>query len=306
MTTIDDAIGRLASRQHGIITRKQALSLGATSAMISRRRSNGRWIVVEAGVYRIHGAPDTWHSRVMALCLAYGGVASHRSAAFLHGLSGFAPTIIEISVPRGRAVQRPGVKMHESTDLHLFVPQTINAIPTTPVERLVVDLGAVVRFDRFDRVVDELIRRRSITWETLLDQLIRHSRRGRDGVGSLRALLEERYQADVGDSPLEGAFIRELRRRRVREPVAQHNVRDRTGFIARVDFAYPRLKIAIELDGRAFHGDPVFESDRDKRFRLTAAGWYVIEITWKMLVGNPDAVFQRLQQVIDEREAAVA
>jgi very-short-patch-repair endonuclease len=125
-------------------------------------------------------------------------------------------------------------------------------------------------------------------------------------VGALRAVLTERFRADVGDSALEGAFIRELRRRRLLEPIGQHTIRDATGFIARVDFAYPDLKIAIELDGRAFHGDAVFESDREKRMRLTTAGWYVIEITWTMLHGNPDAVFRRLAETIARRQQEAA
>ena len=304
MTDIDDAVGRLATCQQGIITRTQALALGVSSSTIDRRRRQGRWDVVEAGVYRIHGAPDTRLSRLMALCLAYGGVASHRTAAHLQGVSGFPATVIEISVPRGRAVQRPGVVMHESTDLHLMVPDLIQSIPTTPIERLVVDLGAVIRFEWYDQVFDELIRRKLITWPTALDQLVRHARQGRDGVGALRAVLDERFEADVGESALEGAFIRELRRRGLLEPVGQFHVRDRAGFIARVDFAYPDLKIAIELDGRAFHGDPVFESDRDKRLRLTTAGWLVVEITWKMLHGNPDVLFRRLQRIILERLGA--
>jgi very-short-patch-repair endonuclease/predicted transcriptional regulator of viral defense system len=306
VTEIDLALARLAERQHGLITRRQAMALGLSSSTIERRRRRGQWIVVAPGVYRIHGAPDTWLSRLMARCLAYDGVASHRTAAYLHGLSGFRPSVLEISVPRGRSVRRDEVIMHESTDLHLMVPDTIQSIPTTPISRLVVDLGAVIPFERYNQVFDELIRRDLITWTGALDQLVRHARRGRNGVGALRAVLDERFQADVGDSALEGAFIRELRRRGLLEPVGQHVVRDELGFIARVDYAYPDLKIAIELDGRAFHGDQVFEVDRDKRLRLTAAGWYVLEITWTMLHGNPDKVFRRLTKVIEQRQRSAA
>jgi very-short-patch-repair endonuclease len=93
-------------------------------------------------------------------------------------------------------------------------------------------------------------------------------------------------------------------RRGHREPVAQFTVRDRSGFIARVDFAYPDLRIAIELDGRAYHGDPTFEHDREKRLRLTTAGWCVVEITWKMLTNDPDLVFRRLAEIVAERTSS--
>jgi len=297
----NDAVGRLASEQHGVIARRQALMLGLGRGAIDSRRRSSRWLDLEPGVYLIHGAPLTWHAKLMARCLSLDGVASHRSAAALHGLDRFDSGLIEISVPRWRRVPRDGTIIHESTDLHLFERQKISGIPTTPIGRLAVDLGAVIEFDRFDRAVTEMVRRKMVTWEDLLVQLIRHSRRGRNGVGVLRALLDERFGANVGDSVLEGAFLRELRRRGLPEPVAQLTVCDYAGFIARVDFAYPELRIAIELDGRAWHGESVFETDRDKRLRLVASGWTVVEITWRMLLDDPSTVFRRLERTIRDR-----
>lgn len=295
---IDAAIGRLASEQHGIITRHQALKLGLGRGAIESRRRTSRWLDVERGVYLIHGAPLTWHAKLTARCLALDAVASHRSAAALHGLDRFDSGLVEISVPRWRRVPRGGSIIHESTDLHLFEPQMINGVPTTPIGRLAVDLGAVIEFDRYQRAVTEMVRRKMVTWEDLLDQLIRHSRRGRNGVGVLRALLDERFGADVGDSVLEGAFLRELHRRGLPRPVAQLTVRDHAGFVARVDFAYPELRIAIELDGQAWHGESVFDADREKRLRLVASGWTVVEITWRMLLDDPAKVFRRLERLI--------
>ena len=57
------------------------------------------------------------------------------------------------------------------------------------------------------------------------------------------------------------------------KPATQHAIHDEDGLIARVDFAYPELRIVIELDGRRYHGPTVFEADRDQRARLTTAGW---------------------------------
>ena len=303
---LDDQAGEIAARQHGLITRRQALGVGFTADAIQSRRRSGRWVTVEVGVYRLRGAPPSWKARVLALCLALGGVASHRTAAALHRVDGYPPTIIEVSVPRGRAVPRKGVVIHESTDLHLFEPEVIDGIPTTPVARLAVDLGAVVSFSRFDRAIGDLIRQKRVTWQELLGQLFRHSRRGRNGVGVLRALLEERYGEDVGESELERAFLRELRRRGLDEPVAQHVVSDGDGFIARVDFAYVSLRIAIELDGRRYHGESVFEADRDKRDRLVAAGWVVLEITWRMLFDDPEQVFRRIERTVAKRSPHAA
>jgi hypothetical protein len=62
-------------------------------------------------------------------------------------------------------------------------------------------------------------------------------------------------------------------------PVAQFRVFDDDGFIARVDFAYPELKIAIEYDG-LWHSEPgQFARDRRRLNRLADAGWRVIFVT---------------------------
>jgi predicted transcriptional regulator of viral defense system len=301
---LDRRIAAHAITQHGLITRKQALALGMSIHMIQSRRRSGRWTTVESGVYLLQGAPRTWHTEVLAACFALGGIASHRTAAALHRLDGFRPDIIEITIPRGRAVIRPGIVLHEATDLHLFRPIRIAGIPTTPLARLAVDLGSVISFRRYDAVIAEMVRRKEVSWDDLLDQLIRHSRRGRNGVGALRAVLDLHFGEDVGESVLEGAFLRELRRRGLPEPVAQYSIHDRDGFVARVDFCYPELRIVIELDGRRFHGEPVFESDRLKRDRLGADGWSVQEISRRMLLADPTHVFDRIERIIERATSA--
>jgi very-short-patch-repair endonuclease len=57
-------------------------------------------------------------------------------------------------------------------------------------------------------------------------------------------------------------------------------VRDDAGFVARVDFAWPDAKIAVEYEG-AWHGDSPQQvaADRRRLNRLTAAGWTVIFLT---------------------------
>jgi very-short-patch-repair endonuclease len=57
-------------------------------------------------------------------------------------------------------------------------------------------------------------------------------------------------------------------------------VRDGGGFVARVDFAWPEARIALEYEGR-WHGESPQQvtADRRRLNRLTAAGWTVIFVT---------------------------
>jgi very-short-patch-repair endonuclease len=58
-----------------------------------------------------------------------------------------------------------------------------------------------------------------------------------------------------------------------------------------VDFAYPDLLLAIEVDGYDPHGTrQAFDTDRARQNRLVLAGWTVIRFTWTQVVRQPGRV----------------
>lgn len=292
----------LATRQHGLIARHQALAMGMTVGQIQQCLTSGRWQPFMPGVYRVRGAPLTWHTKLLGACLSTGGVASHRSSAVLNDVHDFRLGMPEVSVVRHRGRARTDIRVHESKDLGLISPVRIAGIPTTPTTRLAVDLGAVVPFERYEAAMHDLIARKKLRWEDAMGALFQHSKQGRNGCGPLRALLDEQYGRDIAESVLERRFIGHFTRLSIPPPVAQHNIFDGTEFIARVDFAYPDKKIAIELDSRRFHLNPDgFENDKRKRNRLKLMGWFVHEVTWKMLLHRPHVVFAQIEQAYRSR-----
>ncbi len=66
----------------------------------------------------------------------------------------------------------------------------------------------------------------------------------------------------------------------LRRPIAQYVVRNADGhFVARVDFAWPEERVALEYDG-VWHGEhQQVARDRARLNRLTAAGWTVVFVT---------------------------
>jgi hypothetical protein len=119
---------------HGVIARRQALALGFTARMIERRITAGRWQRVHPGVSVIAGTGPDPRRALMAGCLSLGdrSVASHRSAAWLWQLSGFAEV---------------------APSPEFLVPL---AVSTTPRELL------VHRTDRLERLVLNALRRHRI------------------------------------------------------------------------------------------------------------------------------------------------
>ena len=72
-------------------------------------------------------------------------------------------------------------------------------------------------------------------------------------------------------------------------------------WIARVDLAYPELKIAIEYEGAHHQTDPnVFADDIARRELMEAAGWLVIRVIADHL-RQPDRLANRVRRALIER-----
>jgi len=299
----NEAAGRIAAGQHGLITRAQAVSVGFDSSAIHRNRASGRWCTVAPGVYLVVGAPRTWHTNLLAECLSTGGVASHRSAAALLGIGGFRRGPVEITVRRSSKAHGSGSRVHEAQDFGLIRPVTIEGIPTTPPARLAVDLGSVVSFERYEAAMDQLLGRRAMTWDDMFDHLMSHGRRGRNGVAALRAFLDQRLGSAIGDSPFEQWFLRQLRARHFPDPVTQLQIDNRDGtFLARVDVAYSAERLILEMDSLEFHlNRRSFTKDPTTRRRLRRLGWFVFEITYDMVTNDAEATFRDLRELLTER-----
>ena len=262
---MDEAIARLAARQHGCLTRRQANEAGLTDRMIASRVGSGRWLRVAAGVYRLAGVPVTWHQRAMAACMASGAGAalSHRSAAVLWGISGFRPGPLEITVPSGRGNRNPLARVHRSATVE---PVRRDAIPVTRPSRTLVDLAGVVGGALLEEAVDDVLCRRLCRLDDLPPR------------GALREVLAAWKGDGVADGVAEMRVVRALLAAGLPAPVRQYEIWHNGVLVARVDLAYPPFRLAMELDGFRWHaGRRKFRSDRLRRNRIEAVGWRLLE-----------------------------
>lgn len=65
-----------------------------------------------------------------------------------------------------------------------------------------------------------------------------------------------------------------------------------------IDIAFPGALVAVEIDGRAFHGDARFNADRKRHNALEGAGWRVLHFTWDRLVHEPEGVVREIRQAL--------
>ncbi len=85
-------------------------------------------------------------------------------------------------------------------------------------------------------------------------------------------------------------------------PVPQYEIRLDGEFVARVDFAWPDLKVAVEYDG-IWHADAgQLVRDRERLNRLQAAGWYVHHVTFRDM-HNVERTIAEIRRVLANRSA---
>ena len=276
-------------RQYGLVTREQALAAGMSDKQIRWRISAGQWVRATRGVYRHRSAPDTRIARLLAACLAHGALASHRSAAALHGIDGFRLDCIEVVVPRGRARPIKGAILHQSTRFDLTKPVERQGVPCTALDRTLFDVSAVVSRARLDQAIDAVLRDGRLRTTDLYRVLVSHARRGRNGCASFRASLEDRGDDPVPLSAWSRMVADLLVESGLDQPAMEHRVHTTDGaFVAQVDLAYPDCRVAIELDSKRWHLNRMsFDSDPERRNRLTVAGWTVLNFTWSHYVHDP-------------------
>jgi hypothetical protein len=302
MIGIDAQVAEISCRQHSLITLAQLIELGGSRQLADRRVASGRWRRIHPGVYLILGHEFTWEARVLADVLAAGDgtLASHRCGATLWNVERFRPGRPELSVQRHRRPKRLDARIHESTDLHLARPVLRRGIPTTGLVRTLLDTSAVVTPEAIEHAIDDTLRTTSTEWPDLYDALVAHSRRGRNGCGFLRRVLDERF----GDKVITDSWFEKLVRRLLLDeglpvPESQWNVYDGPAFVGELDLAWPDHRVGAELQSKAHHLNATsFEKDPQKLNRIRLLGWSILEFTWGFYVNQPQKLCDQVSQAL--------
>jgi very-short-patch-repair endonuclease len=289
------AVAELATRQHGVVAKRQLVALGVGPGAIKHRLGVGRLHRVHAGVYAVghHALGPDGHR--MAAVLAYGldALLSHRDGAALWQLRQTARSRIDVSVPRRGVRDRPGIEIHAVGPWHPDDRATRRGIPVTSVARTLLDLAEVVRPSELERAFEAADRLRLLDMRAL-DELRARSH-GRHGLVLIDALLGETRPPPADTrSELESSFLALIREAGLPQPATNVLIE---GFL--VDAVWPEQRLIVELDGEAFHGTrAAFERDRVRDAALQVAGYRVLRITWRRLNNQPAAVIADVRALL--------
>ncbi|CAN5615207.1 type IV toxin-antitoxin system AbiEi family antitoxin domain-containing protein [soil metagenome] len=276
-------------RHDGVITLAQALECGLSRSAVKRRVHSGHWRRCGPAVYFVDDRPFSTAARIRAAVWSYGpeAVATGVSAAWWHQLTPEAPQLVEVTVPRAHNGRpRTGTRLRrrnlKKTDIVEQADLRVTSLDLTAIE-------AAVRRDGGPAVMDTALQR-----HTELPDLWRAHVGNKGRHGSPRARIFLQSAADGSRSKAERLFIALLRKHHITGWKANHPV---GGYV--VDVAFLASKVAVEIDGWAFHSDPdKFEKDRKRQNALILNGWQVLRFTWRDLVEQPERVIAELQRAI--------
>jgi very-short-patch-repair endonuclease len=280
------ACARIAAHQYGVISQPQARAAGLSKHAVSRLVVAGSWIKVRPAVYALwtpSTEADLWRHRLMAaaLWLGEGSAVSHRASAVLCRLDGIASAPLELSTTRACRPSGPGLIVHRVQSLAASEVEWREGFPITRVPRTIIDLASVVDSIAVELALECALRAGLLTIEQL--QLAfdgtAQNHRGRRTIGHLL----DKHPGRPTESALETMVWQLIAGSDLSMPIRQHEVRDTNGrLIGRVDLAYVEARLAIEVDGYAYHSSSRdFRHDRARQNQLAGLGWTLYRVTWQ-------------------------
>ena len=270
----DEQLAAVAEGQEGALTSQQARLAGLSVPQIGRRVRAGRLLPTAArGVYRLPGAPRSWRQDLWVAVLGNpSALVSHGSAAGLHGLLD-PPALPHVTVARGASGRKGGAIAHHA-DVGWVDRTVLDGLPATRVSRTIVDCAASLDEAGLGSLVDAAIGRGLTTAPQIRAA---HRRAGHVRGGRVLEDALAPYSGSVSPRSVKEAHVlRLLRAWGLPAPECQYPIRDAEGrVIARVDFAWPPPRVALEYDGDEFHSPRRWAADDTRQARIEVVGWRV-------------------------------
>lgn len=285
----------VARVQDGVFTRSQARAAGWGDRAQRRMIARGFWIPVAGAVLRHREVPDGPWQAARAVHLTGGLVVSHSTAGRLWQFA--VPTDLH---GIGHVERRPKHVVPHRLPLGAGEITEVRGLLLTTPARTLADLLCTLDEEAGIGLLTDGFRR-GLFGAGHVSAAARHAH-GRHGVTRARQLADTCRREP--HSMLEWRFHKLCD---ALGPGWRFNVDiyDEQGFVARVDALHEATGTIVELDGRRFHGEDRFQSDRTRDQRLAALGYVVIRLTWDDLEKRPMEVVERIRRTVTVRARGV-
>jgi hypothetical protein len=284
-----------------VVSRQELLSRGHSAWEIRKLVQRGLLSTVGHGVFlegpRLEG-DEGWYQQIAIAAARFPrGVITGEAAAALHGLDGFDPGCVPVTIAVGHRSSSHTAPRRRL----LLAPQRFGTVAVTAVDETLLGLGAVARprpgcraatevlgaVDLVELAVESALRSRLVTPSSLADVIdVAGTRPGRR---ALAAVLARRGQHVPTGSYLETRCVQVLRACGLDDFERQVDLHDTEGWIGRVDFH--RDGVVIEVVGKKWH-EPRVDPDSHRYTRLCAAGYRPLLFTFTDIEHRPEHVIR--------------
>ena len=304
-------------RLEGLGTSADLAAAGISPTRVRTQLKAGALVQLSRGVYALPGlveaaAGDAAREHALAAAAAIrrlgpGAVASHQSAALIHGLALMSrPDGAEVTLtrsPEGSKSRsgRAGTRVHiaETPPGHR---DTVHDVQVTTVARTVVDLARTLAFAEGVVVADSALHHGKTTRSELTAVRAAYPR----WPGSRRAQRVIDFSDHGSESVLESVARVSFHEHGLPAPRLQAWIGDE-GVVGRADFFWPEHRTIGEADGALTYSTParaIRQLERDAWLR--AAGFEVVHFTWYQITTGPSQVVASLLAAFSRADTARA
>jgi len=268
------------------------------AGLLTHRQLSGRtWTRLFPDVYVLAELPMDHRVRceAAALLLPKGGAIGGLSALWLWGVTPLGePAEVMAMVPAehrsrrhaGLAVRRGPLPADEVTE--------ILGLPVTTPERTAFDLARLLPRTEAVICLDALLNRRKVFRDRLGAFFDAHPGwPGRPAADRALSLAEP-----LAESPMETRLRLLIVDAGLPLPVAQYKIVNGRRFVARVDYAYPEYRIALEYDGDHHREQVTHRFDMERQNELHVMGWTVLRFHADDVLRRPQETVAKIRAVL--------
>ncbi len=289
--TADSLIRDLATKSHGVVTRRELLDRGVTPEEIKTRLRKGVLIAAHRCVFRVgHRAPSVEANYIGAVkACGSGALLAAERLRTSGGLTKSAPPRPEVLPPHDRHV--PGVIVHRSRRTELTDANRQRGVPVTSVARTLVDIASSLPEPALARACHEAGVRYGTTPRQVEAELERLP--NATGRAKLRRVIGAKIPVTL--SRLESHSLARLRKARLPLPVTNKVAGRR-----RVDCRRPQHRLTVELDGYRFHNSRhSWEQDRRREREARLRGDEFRRYSWTDVFETPSFMLGELRGLLN-------
>jgi hypothetical protein len=291
------ALDELARKQHGVISREQALACAMSAKAVQYRiRPGGPWQVALPGIYAIQTGALTETQRATAAFLHAGHAiaVTGRAAIAHHGIPCKRSELVDVLVPLSCRRQDVGfARLHRtSTNVQAVrvgeISYAVAARAVADTVRQLTDMAEVRAL-----VAASVQREKATVWQLQEELSIGPQR----GSARLRGALAE--VAEGIRSSAEGDLRTLTKKSGLPEALFNPTLLFGSEFLACPDAWWPQFGVAAEVDSKAWHLSPEdWEQTLARHARMTAQGILVLHFPPNRIRSEGWKVAQEIRSAI--------